>query len=136
MKQIMVIAVSLMAGFGGGVVGARLTRAGEGNHPSGTIRARSFELVDASGKAISIWGVSKQGHALLAFMDYDGAADEKQGYSRGLDGPLKLRATIGVAGALPFLTFRGNNGRPRMNLYLDAWQKPLLWMGTKPDEQG
>jgi hypothetical protein len=133
MKQIMIIAVSLLAGFGGGVVGARLTRAAEGDRPPRVVRARSFELVDETGKAISIWGVSKQGHALLAFMDYESEQGEKQEHSPGLDDPLKLRTAIGVAGSLSFLTFRGDNGGTRMNLYLDAWQKPLLWMG---DETG
>jgi len=128
MKEILVVAASMLAGFAGGVVGTRLTRPGESERPQPVIRARSFELVDGKGRAISIWGMNKQGHTLLAFLGSDSVPAESQEHSLGLDDPHKLRTTIGVMGALPFLTFRGSDGRARLDLYLGTWQKPLLLM--------
>src|SRR5580704_15102974 len=63
MKQIPMIAAALVAGFVGGILGARLARTGD----QPVVRARNFELVDASGQAIAFWGVDKGQNEVLAF---------------------------------------------------------------------
>ena len=133
MKPIMLTAISVLAGFAGGVLGSRLNIATEQQEPERVVRARSFELVDAAGRAISIWGVNKQGHTLLAFLGSQYVPGEKADHSFGLDDPLKQRAAIGVTGDTPILTYKGADGRLRMILGLNGWQKPFLLM---EDENG
>jgi hypothetical protein len=90
-------------------------------------------LVDEHGKAISIWGMNKEGHTLLAFLGSESRPGENGEHSVGLDSLMNLRATFGTEGALPSMTFTGADGKTRMMLYLGPWEKPLLWMG---DENG
>jgi hypothetical protein len=60
MKQTVVITAAMLAGFVGGVLGTLTTRAFERTRAEQTVRARSFELLDQTGKAISYWGVNKE----------------------------------------------------------------------------
>ena len=133
MKQTLVIAASLLAGFAGGVVGARLTRSSTQDRAQNVLRAHSFELVDDTGKPISVWGINKQGHTVLAFLGSEYVPGEKGEHSFMLDDPLKQRAAFGVMGAFPFVIFRGNDGTTRMDFGLSPWDKPFLGMS---DENG
>jgi hypothetical protein len=133
MRQTSVIIAALFAGFVGGWLGARLSRTAEQNRAQHVVRARSFELVDETGKAISIWGVNRQGHTLLAFLGSETVPGEKGEHSVGLDNLVNLRAAFGTHGVFPSLTFTGTDGKTRLMLYLGGWDKPLLWMG---DETG
>jgi hypothetical protein len=67
MKSILLVAASLMAGFLGGVLGTQVMRAREESHPAQVVRARSFELVDKNGRAISFWGIDRGDNVVLAF---------------------------------------------------------------------
>lgn len=127
MKQVQVVVCSLLAGFVGGFLGGRLAPGPRG--AASVVRARTFELVDESGKAISIWGVNRQGQTLLAFLDGpESIPGENRPHAFGLDNPLEQRAIIGVAGVLPFLTFRGKDGKDRIYVGLDGWYKPAIAM--------
>ena len=133
MKNSLSISLALLAGFAGGLLGSRVTLGSKDSPVAHVVRARSFELVDEAGKAISIWGRNKQGHTLLAFIGSEAIPGESQEHSIGLDDPLVQRAAIGVQGIVPVLTFRGTDGKARVMLYLHDWQKPLLMM---EDETG
>ena len=136
MKSVLTIAAALLAGFLGGVVGTRLTRGSGEPRTEHTLRARSFELVDETGKVISFWGVDKGKQTVLAFrsrrpVPSEGA--EGMPRSAGLDDPLNQGTAIGMIEDSPFLTFRVADGTTRMRLYLTPWHKPLLMMD---DETG
>ncbi len=117
MKTIFVTVIALFAGFVGGVFGSRYSAGIEQSRTQHVIRARSFELVDQKGKTVSIWGMNKQGHTLLAFLGSDSTPGENDEHSVGLDDVTKLRASFGAGGA-PSLTFTGDDGKTRMMLYL------------------
>lgn len=134
MKQTVLVAAALLAGFIGGVLGSRVTRAGEENQPARVLRARSFELVDEAGKVISIWGVNKHGHTLLAFLRSEHVPGEKREHSLGLDDPLNQLAAIGVEGSAG-LTFRGTDGKTRVMLGLGLWDKPGLMMADETSQR-
>ena len=57
MKQAIAIGAALVAGFIGGILGTRLTHMADRPVADSIVRARSFELVDKTGKVISFWGV-------------------------------------------------------------------------------
>jgi hypothetical protein len=60
MKPLIVVVTALFAGFAGGVVGTLAVRPREQPRIEQVVRARSFELVDKNGSALSYWGVDKQ----------------------------------------------------------------------------
>jgi len=131
MKQIIALAFSLIVGFVGGLVGGRLGSTSFGERTVGTIRARNFELVDNTGKVISIWGMNKNGDIMLAFLGSELVPGERQEHAAGLDDPLKLRTAVGVQGVFPFLTYRDSGGATRMDLALGSAGKPVLVMADE-----
>ncbi len=138
MKQIALVTVALAAGFVGGAAGGRFTRTLERSHPESVVRARSFELVDEAGRAISYWGIDKNQNAVLAFGSHWPEESKKDGDSRTRPpAPLgelhNQRAAIGVIDDSGFLSLKGTDGKPRAELYLNAHGKPGLLMG---DETG
>ncbi|MBZ5575671.1 MAG: hypothetical protein LAP40_03810 [Acidobacteriia bacterium] len=136
MKQIVLIIGALIAGFVGGLLGGRVDRGSDQDLPQQVIRARSFELVDESGTAISYWGIDKRKYAVLAFGSYwpVGAPDAPAGkHPADLSDPRNQRGAFGVIDDSPFVDLRAADGQTRMRLNLSIYQKPLLWMG---DENG
>jgi hypothetical protein len=136
MKQIAVILSALFAGFIGGVLGTFAIRTREQLRPEQVVRARSFQLVNSAGQAISYWGVDNGQNAVIAFAN------------RGLAGgavlpgkvPLDLRdadnqlAAIGLQGNdMPFLKMSGADRKTRVILLLSQDSKPALAM---EDETG
>ena len=67
MKQVLTLAAALVAGFFGGLLGTQVAYIREQARPEAIVRARSFELVDEAGQAISYWGVDKGQNLVLAF---------------------------------------------------------------------
>lgn len=134
MKPTFLIVAALLAGFIGGILGARVARTHGLAHPEQAIRARSFELVDEEGRAISFWGVDKGQNTVLAFAGHW----PKQPSGRGgghpplpLDDPHNQRATIGVIDDSPFVDLKAADGQTRMRLNLTADGKPILWMADE-----
>lgn len=131
MKQTAFIVAALLAGFVGGILGTLATRSSEQAHPAQLVRARSFELVDEAGQAISYWGIDKEDNAVLAFGSH--WPPDKTGRSGKhpivpLDDPQNQRAVIGVLADSPFVDLRGADGGTRMRLNISIYQKPILWM--------
>jgi hypothetical protein len=139
MRQILVIGTSLVAGFVGGVLGTFVTRPPGQSRPEPVIRARSFEVLDENGRAISYWGVDKDQYAVLAFGSYwpkeqtGGGRLSAQQPPLDLADPKNQRAAFGVVADSPFLDLRALDGKPRIRLNLSIYEKPLLWMA---DESG
>lgn len=130
MKSTLVIVAALLAGFVGGVLGASLIRSREQSHPEQVLRARSFELVDEAGRAISFWGVDKGQNAVLAF----GSHWPKQPAGHPLpplDDPRNQRAVFGILADSPFVDLRDADGRTRIRLGLNMFEKPILWMADE-----
>jgi hypothetical protein len=136
MKQSLIIVAALAAGFVGGILGTLVTRTSEQSSTQQLVRARSFELVNGAGEAISYWGVDKSQNAVIAFGN------------RGLPGgvvlpgrpPLDLKdpdnqlASIGLQGNdMPVLKMRGADMKTRVRLLLSMYGKPFLLM---EDESG
>ncbi len=132
MKQSLLIAAALLAGFLGGMLGARVERARERVYPDQVIRARSFELVDAAGRTISYWGIDKRRNSVLAF---GGQWDPVHYVERtgDLTDPHNQGAAFGIVGGSPTLKLTGADGAIRLNMGLSCFEKPLLWMA---DETG
>jgi len=132
LKQSILIAAALLAGFIGGLLGARVEHARQRAHPDQVIRARSFELVDEAGRQLSYWGIDKRRDAVLAF---GGQWDSKQHIERfgELTDPHNQGGVFGMVGGSPTLEFNGGDGTTRIRMNLSAFEKPLLWMG---DETG
>lgn len=138
MKQILIIGASLIAGFVGGILGTLVTHSTRQGPQEPVIRARSFELMDESGKVISYWGIDKNQYAVLAFGSYWPKGRPGGGHGSGqpqldLADPANQRAAFGVVDDYPFLDLRALDGKPRMRLNLSIYEKPLLWMA---DESG
>jgi hypothetical protein len=128
-KQTNLVAAALIAGFIGGLLGARVTRAREQRQPEQVVRARSVELVNDAGQTISYWGVDKSENVVLAF----GGRASAGGIRSGLQDPRKQVTAIGVIDDSPFLMFRKPGGETRMRLMLNLFAKPVLLM---EDETG
>jgi len=131
-RQSLLIAAALLAGFLGGMLGTRVERAREQVHPDHVIRARSFELVDAEGRPVSYWGIDKRHNAVLAF---GGQWDPEHYVERigDLTDPHNQGAVFGMVGGNSTLEFNGADGKTRLHMGFNPFEKPLLWMG---DETG
>jgi hypothetical protein len=133
MRAISVIVAALVAGFVGGILGARMGRTSE-QGPRRIVRARSFELVDAAGQAISFWGVDQGDNAVLAFGSRGLAPGGARPRSIGLANPDNQLTAIGLLGAdNPMLKMRGADGKTRVRMVLSTDGKPVL---TMEDEKG
>lgn len=133
MKQVYITAVSLLAGFIGGIIGARLMRPREPAVPPQVIRARAFELVDEAGQVISYWGIDKNDYAVLAFGNH-WPPDLTKGHPHPALQDLEHQmVALGVAGDGAFLHMRAPDGKTRVRIDLDMWGKPSLMMD---DETG
>jgi hypothetical protein len=122
--------LTLFAGFLGGIVSMRIARTGDGDIKQ-VIRARSFELVDAAGQAISFWGVDNRDNAVLAF----GSRGLAPGGARprstplGLTNPDNQLAALGLRGTdSPLLKMSGADGKTRVRMLLSTDGKPFLLM--------
>jgi hypothetical protein len=136
MKPLFLILSSLLAGFLGGLVGTRVTRTGDGSGAVPVVRARKFELVDQTGRAISYWGIDQEKHAVLAFGWYalgiaPGSADAPVSSPGGLENPRNQYGTFGVAGSIPFVHLRAPDGETHMSLGLNPYGKPIIWMADE-----
>jgi hypothetical protein len=138
-KQIIVVGAALAAGFFGGVTSTFVLRGYLQPRPEQVVRARSFELVDRSGRVISYWGIDKGQSVVLAF---GSRPDTRlaEGAARPIHAPLGLYnpanqlAAIGLlANDSPTLTLRGADGKTRVRLDLSDWAQPALIM---EDETG
>lgn len=130
MKQNLVITVALIAGFAGGIVGSHLM-AGAETLPT-VVRARSFELLDSTGRAIAFWGTDKFGYPVLAFVRAEPGAGIHQS-PLPIDDPANQQIALGLMGGGPFLDLRGTDGKTRIRLNLAVYQRPVMWMA---DETG
>lgn len=130
----MVVVMALFAGFAGGVAATLVIRAREQPHPERVVRAHGFELVDDAGQAISYWGIDKQQNIVLAFgIRRDNALPERR-VAVDIKDPDNQTYAIGLAGDdTPFLTMRGRDRKPRVNLLFSLYEKPVLVMA---DETG
>jgi hypothetical protein len=131
MKQAFLVMAALLAGFIGGILGERVARTRQQPHTEQLVRARSFELVDETGKTISYWGIDKGNNAVLAFGSHwplPPPAGVGGQYPVGLDDPHNQRAAIGVIDDGPFLFMRGADGKTRVRMYLSIDGKPILMM--------
>jgi hypothetical protein len=139
MKRTVFVLAALLAGFLGGVVGTLVIGIREHTRLEQVVRARSFELVNDAGQAISYWGVDKGQNVVLAFGSRPGTllaegAARPGHFPAGLDNPRNQLAAVGLlANDSPFLKLRGADGKTRVRLYLNDWAKPLLLM---EDETG
>jgi hypothetical protein len=136
MKHVLLIVGALLAGFAGGTLGTRMTRSAQ-TRPEQIVRARRFELVDETGKAISYWGIDKRNYLVLAFGRYVPKKPAGGGGARSsppeLEDPNNQRATLGVIDDSPMLELRGADGEIRMMVNLSIYDKPIIWMA---DETG
>jgi hypothetical protein len=132
MKQIFLITAALLAGFVGGILGTRVSRASNQQ----VVRARTFELVNEAGQTISFWGVDKGENLVLTF--------GSRGLARGsaltggrpgdLENPNNQMAAIGLqANEMPILNMSGADRKRRVTLLLSQDSKPALVM---EDETG
>jgi hypothetical protein len=133
-KQVFVVIAALAAGFVGGILGTHWIPIRPS--PEQVIRARAFELVDGAGNVISFWGIDKGEHTVLAFAS-QGVNPKVGGRAQRVDfrpdDPIGQLASVGEADDMPFVRFKGEDGRDRMNLVISMTGKPLLLMG---DEDG
>jgi hypothetical protein len=131
MKQTAFIAAALAAGFVGGVVGTLAMRPREQPRTEQFIRARSFELVNERGQAISFWGIDEGQNVVLAF----GSRGLPQGSAipgrppEDLKNPDNQVNAIGLQGNdMPILTMNGADRKRRATLLLSEDSKPALAM--------
>jgi hypothetical protein len=134
MKNFFLLLGALAAGFVGGILGTSTVPGHRQKNPEEVVRARRFELVDPGGRVISYWGFDKNDDVTLVFGS-NWASRGRNGGPRagGLDVPDNQRAALGVVDDSAYLTFRGADGRPRVHLALNVFEKPTLVMG---DETG
>lgn len=127
-KTIITFAISLLLGCVGGIGGTLLVLNYESKMAQPLIRARSFELIDESGKAVSRWGIDKYHNPLMAFTRSDLAAPSGSlGKDVSLDDRDTQRVAIGLTGdANPFLLFTGNDKKPRAELWVSEYGKPVF----------
>jgi len=90
------------------------------------VRSSRFELVDRDGRLLStLAGDPEKGSVGISFYDENG----------------KVRTTVGLQAAerlpsrqwsqyRPSILFFGNDGGSRLQLVLDAWDKPVMYMGS------
>jgi hypothetical protein len=137
MKQgYFIVVASLLAGFLGGVAGSATFFAYERSHPRETVRARSFEVVDAAGRTISYWGVDNGQNAVIAFANRGepGGVVLPGQPPPNLRDPDKQLLAVGLQGNdMPMIKMRGADGKTRVRMYLSEYSKPLLLM---EDETG
>jgi len=138
-KQTILIVTALLGGFVGGIAATIVLRGYAQPRPEQAVRARSFELVDDTGRVISYWGIDKGQNVVLAFGSRPGT-QLAEGAARpvhapdGLYSPENQLAAIGLlANDSPFLTQSGADGKTRVRLYLSDYAKPFLLM---EDETG
>lgn len=128
MKQLTLITAALVAGLLGGMTSPLILRLSERN-PQQVIRARSFELVNATGQMISYWGIDDGGNIVLAF--------GSRGLQKGSDvmgrGPEDVKSprnqleAIGLQGNdMPVLQMNGADRKVRVSLLLTPDSKPAL----------
>jgi len=126
-RTIITFALSLLLGFVGGAGGTLWVLRHEERITRPVIRARSFELMDESGKAVSRWGIDQYHNPLLAFAATGAAPSGPSGNGLSLDDSDSHRVAIGLSGdARPFLTFRGDDRKPRVNLWVSEYGKPVF----------
>lgn len=139
MKHTFLVVAALAAGFVGGIASTFALRGYTQPRPEQVLRARSFELVDDAGRAISYWGIDDGHNVVLAFGSRPGTqlaegAPRPVHAPHGLYNPENQLAAIGLlADDSPFLKQRGPDGKTRVRLYLSDYAKPFLLM---EDETG
>jgi hypothetical protein len=135
MKPFVTLVAALIAGFVGGIFGSRVPHR-EDQEPRQVIRARSFELVDEAGRAISYWGIDKGGDLVLAFGSrgaFEGSALHGRAVLDLKDMDNQMTA-VGLQGNdMPLLKMHGADRKTRVRLYLSQDSKPFLLM---EDETG
>ena len=134
MKALYICVAALVAGFLGGILGARVVLSREAQAPARLLRARGFELVDESGQVISYWGIDKANYAVLAFGNHWPPELAKGQPHPTVQQSENQMLSLGVHGDGPFFAMRAPDGKPRVRLYTDfSSKKPLLMMD---DESG
>lgn len=136
MNDLYRLGTAILAGLLGGICGPLVVRSVEGPPAANIVRARSFELVDEAGRAISYWGIDESGGAVLAFGRYasEPSPTLRSGHARRSLGNIEnQRVMLGVSGDNASLELRGADGKPRVRLLLDSYGKPVLLM---EDETG
>ena len=108
-----VVALSLISGFGGGMLSIRSQPVIAGSQEP--VRASRFELVDGSGKTIAFWGMDSHQCTSLAFTG--GTKNEV--------------AVLGLSGFNAFLHLNGADGKPRARLQVGWHEKPFLNLGDE-----
>jgi hypothetical protein len=69
MKTIAMFVGALIVGFLGGIAGNRFSQQTMSTEVTPSTRARTFELLDSSGRVVSVWTTDRWGRPLLGFSD-------------------------------------------------------------------
>jgi hypothetical protein len=139
MKQRLIILAAVAAGFVGGFVGSTVGRLLDQSRPAQVVRAHSFELIDDTGAVSSYWGVDEAHQVVLAFgkpgqPNSNAVAGASGKLSNDLRDPQGQRAAFGMLDdGVPFLKFRGADGKTRVRLYLSLNEKPILLLEDETD---
>ena len=131
MKHALLILMALIAGAAGGAVGAYAVFAHERGQPTRVIRAQRFELVNDAAQTTSFWGVDEAKEVVLAFALGRAvvASDGMRSHQLAMDKPYVQRTTIGMlSDGSPLLRFTGTDTHSRIQLDLDDFERPSLWM--------
>lgn len=134
MKTISLIVAALFAGFVGGILGTisvlRYHRPAEIQ----VIRAHRFELLNDAGERVSYWGRDKGNQLLLVFENKTFKGDSGSKIAPAAEDFVRQRIALGVSGdGGPLFEIRGADGRPRLRLLLNEFDKPTMIMD---DESG
>lgn len=133
MNNLYIILAASVAGFLGGVLGARTGYSGQ-QEPTTVVRARSFEVLDERGQTISFWGVDQGRNAVLAFGSRGFALNGSRAnrMPAGLSNPENQLNAIGLLGEdSPMLKMRGADGKPRLRMMLSSYGQPVLTMSDE-----
>ena len=126
-KTIITFAMSFLVGCAGGISGTLIILHHESQIAQPVVRARSFELIDESGRAVSRWGIDQHHNPLIAFMPGDAPSSGSLANDLSLDNGDTQRLAIGLTGdANPFLTFRGDDKKPRVQLWVSEFGQPVF----------
>jgi hypothetical protein len=135
MRSFIHVAISLLAGLGGGILSNAILGSRQSTQPQKVLRAQSFEVVDQGGNAVAFWGVDQGHQVVLAFGGRGHAPDEAaRTLPGGLENPANQLAAFGLQGNdSPIMRMSGADGRSRLRMYLSQDSKPILLM---EDQQG
>ncbi len=134
LRELILLVVTVLAGFGAGFVGGRAARPKQGAE----ISANRFELLSPSGNPVAFWGTDKGGNVVISFMQHQDRSMPR--YAN--QAPLaftgqEARETMSfglLSTGSPFLNMVGNDGKTRAMLYLTKFQQPVFVLSDGKSE--